>query len=125
MPLLHDLDQRGRVSVLRLAGELTLLDDRALRALFLRQVRAGRVRVVCDMRGVRFADSRAIGSLVWAFKRLQAAGGDLRLFGLTGLTARIFDIMGLDRVFRLFETEPEAVRSYLEDSRTGAQSRAV
>lgn len=65
--------------------------------------------VVVDMSGTVFCDSTGISVLVMAMKRAQAAGGELRLVMGGNAVRRIFKATGVDRVFRIFDTLPEAV----------------
>jgi anti-anti-sigma regulatory factor len=53
-----------------------------------------------------------LGTLVWGMKNLREAGGDFRMFGIHDFVQRLFTITQLDRAFRVFEEEDEAVASY-------------
>jgi anti-sigma B factor antagonist len=64
--------------------------------------------VVADLLGVTFLDSTALGVLIGASKRCQAAGGDLRIVVAEPRMLKIFEITGLTDFFSLFPTLEEA-----------------
>ena len=45
-------------------------------------------------------------------KNLREGEGDWRMYGLHDFVRRLFDITQLDRAFRIFSSEDEAVNSY-------------
>lgn len=100
--------QRGPGGVLvSLTGEVTLgtiarLRD-ALRVVYERP----RADVVVDVDGVAFFDSAGLATLVAARRRCAAAGGSLRLRGVSPALARLLAASGLHRVFA---AEPAAGR---------------
>ena len=110
----YELEQGANACLLRFKGDLSGAAETSLKTLFvsLRQDQGN--RVAADMREVSFLDSSVLGVFVWALKNLREAGGDLRLFGLTGFVARVFDITGLDQAFKIYDTESEAVASFGE-----------
>ena len=115
----------GDVSILELSGEFTLgrasmappldlhghrLEDLSgtLRGLLER----GRTRIVLDLDQVRFLDSAGLGELVGWKKRAAEHGGDVRLLRPHARVRDLFDLMALTRVFRIFDSEAEAVDSF-------------
>lgn len=98
--------------VVRFDGDIAGQDDKDLRKLFVTLVQGGQLRVVADMTNVSFLDSIILGTLVWGMKNLREAGGDFRMFGLHDFVRRLFDITQLDRAFRIFDAEDEAVTSF-------------
>lgn len=68
--------------------------------------------VVLDMHQVEFIDSIGISTLVAGMKQFRARGGDLRLVGLQPSARSIFELMMLDKVFEIFETEEQALKGF-------------
>lgn len=54
-----------------------------------------------DMSRVRFIDSSGIGLLVFAYKRLAAAGRELTLFGLVGQPRQLIEFLRIDQIIRI------------------------
>ena len=105
-------EERPQCLVVRFDGDIAGQDDKELRKMFVTLVGEGKRNVVADMTRVSFLDSIVLGTFVWGMKNLREAGGDIRLFGLHAFVRRLFDITQLDRAFRIFDTEDEAVASY-------------
>jgi len=53
--------------------------------------------VVIDMSSVNFIDSSGIGALVFLFKRLTAAGRLLKIVGVHGQPADLFNVLRIDK----------------------------
>jgi anti-anti-sigma factor len=82
--------------VVRLVGDLDLSAETELQALLLRLVReGGPATVVLDMSHVRVIDAHNIGLVMAAWGTAAAGGRQLRVAGLHGIPARLFDILGL------------------------------
>ena len=92
----------GTWSVLAVSGELDLATAPALRERVGEIGPDGPPKVALDFTGVGFVDSSGLGVLVGALKRLREAGGDdVVLLGVQEPVRKVFEITGLDRLFRL------------------------
>ena len=69
-------------------------------------------RVVLSFLGVRQLTSLVLGKLILVHKRLVESGGELRLADIDPHIYEMFAITHLDRLFRIFEREDEAIASY-------------
>lgn len=69
-------------------------------------------RIVLDLEGVRFIDSAGLGELVAWKKRALELGGDVRLSRPKLRVRDLFELTALTRVFRIFESEAEAIASF-------------
>ncbi|HPA44212.1 MAG TPA: STAS domain-containing protein [bacterium] len=105
-------DIEGDVVVYTIDGELDLEEVRQLKNVLMDDLNSGNIRVVLDMRWVRFIDSSALGLFANMGKRFQDKGGDLRFANINQQTRRVFTVFRLDRLFRDFGTLEEAIRSY-------------
>ena len=103
----------GNVTVLDLAGRLVFGEGVAvLRAHINETVDQGRLNIVLNLRDVTYVDSCGIGVLVAKFVSLRRMGGDLRLVNMTSRSQRLMEITKLLGIFRIFESEAEAVSSF-------------
>ncbi|MBI4889870.1 MAG: STAS domain-containing protein [Acidobacteria bacterium] len=102
--------EKGGVTILAPQGRLVLGEPvQALRLAFEDLSKEGKVRIVLDMREVDYIDSSALGCLVMAHTRVEQAGGALPIFGLQRRTVELLVITKLSTVFRLAETESDAI----------------
>ncbi|MBV9848424.1 MAG: STAS domain-containing protein [Armatimonadetes bacterium] len=68
--------------------------------------------VVLDMSQLQFVDSSGIGAFLSCLRRVNAAGGDLKLCGITKQVYAVFQITRMHRIFDIFDTRDEAVQSF-------------
>ncbi|MCX5677247.1 MAG: STAS domain-containing protein [Planctomycetota bacterium] len=69
-------------------------------------------RVVLSFLGVQHLTSLVLGKLIHVHKRLAESGGELRLADIDPHIFEVFAITHLDRLFRIYEREDEAVASF-------------
>ena len=110
-----EIDERARAAVVTLRGELDAHDAPRLRADLVAAVeRASELaespRVVLDLTSVGFLDSRVLGTIVGALRRVREAEGELLVVLPETPARRIFEITGLDRVLTLSPSRDEALR---------------
>ncbi len=84
--------------VVRFAGELDLSTAAGVQA----QLSAAQSRrvaaIVLDLSEVNFIDAHSIGLIVAAWANAKDHGRVLRIVGLHGMPARLFSILGLERL---------------------------
>lgn len=84
-----------RACVVRLAGDIDMAVVPELRGALDQTLDGGCMNVVLDLAQVVYADSSALGLLVWLDHRLRPAGGRLILAGAQRDVARILELSGL------------------------------
>jgi len=119
--LIHVTDRNG-VTVARICAE-AILNETQVRAfgqalLALADV-PGR-RVILNFLGLQHLTSRALGELIRLHKRLAESGGELCLADIDPRIYELFSITRLDRLFRIFDREEEAVAALLAEPRAEA-----
>ena len=106
-------NQQGGVTVLTLAGELTLDDgDLAFGRYVDQMVTAGQRQIVVDLSQVRYIDSAGVGMLVAESKRVSQGGGAMRLARLTARSHHLLAMLKLKLVFEIYDDIESAVRSF-------------
>jgi anti-anti-sigma factor len=103
----------GDVTVLDLKGRLVFEEgDAVLREHINALVALGRMNIVVNLREVTYVDSCGIGVLVAKFVSLRRKGGDLRFVNVTPRSRRLLEITKLMGIFRIYDSEPEAIASF-------------
>jgi anti-anti-sigma factor len=103
----------GDVTILQLIGRLELEDgDVVLRDAVNSLVAAGRVKLVLDLKEVTRLDSAGIGTLVSKYLTARRAGGVIKILHPTERTDHLMGITKLTTVFEIFQSEPEAIKSF-------------
>ena len=109
--MLTVIDQDGVVVVTMSApADVTAAEATAFDAAT-QAVPAG-ARTVLDLSRVGFLDSAGVGCLVRLHRRLDAAGGELRLAGPSGAVATVLELVRLHRMLEVHATLAAAVLSY-------------
>ena len=103
----------GDAYVISLAGELDLatVDARERDAELV--FGAGARRLVVDLVGTTFLDSVSLGVITRLGKRLRARQGELVVVANDPRIVRVFEITGLDRIFRIVRSLAEAVEELI------------
>ncbi|MBX3314460.1 MAG: STAS domain-containing protein [Actinobacteria bacterium] len=109
MDLRLDVTAHGEWSVLRVGGEVDVATAPRLREQLIALVNDQRFLLVVDLTDVDFIDSTGLGVLIGALKRVRSRDGDLHLVCNEPRILRVFEITGLDQVFRIHETLDAAV----------------
>jgi anti-anti-sigma factor len=90
-----DREPDSTACVARLSGDVDFASVPAVREALDHAIRDGCTSVVLDLSDVVYADSSALGLLVWIDKRLQPAGGKLVLAGADSNVSRVLELSGL------------------------------
>lgn len=102
------VEKVGAAYVVRLGGELDLYNAAQVRAALVEAAAEAPERIVVDLGKVEFLDSTALGVLIEARSRLANRGG--LMLAAPGLeTRRALEISGLDKLFTVHDTVPEAL----------------
>jgi anti-anti-sigma factor len=101
------------VKILSLSGSFTNTTAAAARQWLDEATAQPPAYVVVDLADVRFLDSTALSTLVYAMKRARAQGGDLRLCRLQQPVRMIFEMTRLDHIFEMFSEQDDAVQAFL------------
>ena len=73
---------------------------------------ASKSRVIFDMSELQFVDSSGMGAILSCLRQINAAGGELKLSGLTKPVRVLFELVRMHRVFEIFNTREEALRAF-------------
>jgi anti-anti-sigma factor len=65
--------------------------------------------ILLDMTGVTYLDSADLGELFSCRKRLLPLGADLALLHVSGRARAVVEMVDINRVFRMFDDEAEAL----------------
>lgn len=102
MQMTYNIDRHDavRAAVLHLGGDIDIAMVPELRSAFDSLVESGVINVVIDLEQVTYADSSALGLLVWLDARLREREGSIFLTGANKDVSRILEISGLVSVAR-------------------------
>lgn len=100
----------GGATIVAIAGHLdSNTAPRAQQALDAVPVSAG-ARLLLDFSAVDYISSAGLRVMLGMAKRLGAAGGELRLFGLNASVREVFDVSGFSTILAVSATEADALQ---------------
>ncbi|HET9081237.1 MAG TPA: STAS domain-containing protein [Trebonia sp.] len=102
-------------TVIVISGEIDVYTAPKLREALISLVEAGSYQLIADMEGVEFLDSTGLGVLVGGLKRVRAQDGGIDLVCTQNRILRIFKITGLNKVFSIYDSVPDAIAAHKPD----------
>jgi anti-sigma B factor antagonist len=96
-------------TVITVGGEIDVYTAPKLRERLISLVESESYELIVDMEAVEFLDSTGLGVLVGGLKRVRAHDGWIDLVCTQSRILRIFRITGLNRVFDIYDTVPDAI----------------
>jgi anti-sigma B factor antagonist len=113
MDLTLDVHSEGPgYTIVAVGGEIDVYSAPRLRERLLDLVEGGSYQLIVDMEAVEFLDSTGLGVLVGGLKRVRAHDGWIDLVCTQSRMLRIFRITGLNRVFNIYNSVPEAIAAH-------------
>src|SRR5262245_40515810 len=109
------LDMRGKFIKGQGGFQLQMLVDKVLQA--------GTTKVLLNLTEVPIIDSMGIGEIVRAFKRVQEAGGILKVVGVTDRVYGALKITQLLDLIESFETEDAAAASFGKEKKGSGKKK--
>lgn len=109
-----DRAEVGKVTVLRMEGDLDEGGVNTLRSALYECIGDGQYRLVLNLSEVGFISYMGVGVLVERLRKLRAFNGDMKLVGINLYTERLFRMVGISALFETFESETQAIRGFLE-----------
>jgi anti-sigma B factor antagonist len=70
------------------------------------------LRLLMNLENIEYLSSAGLGNLVGLLKKSRRSNGQFKLCCLQEPIQELFDVMRLNKIFELFETEAEAVKSF-------------
>jgi anti-sigma B factor antagonist len=108
----------GDVVVLDLKGKITLGEgDELLKDKVNSLVNQGHKKIVLNLADVPYIDSAGLGEVVRTYTTVSRQGGSLKLLNLTKRITDLLSITKLLTVFETFDSENEAVRSFVASAK--------
>lgn len=77
-----------------------------------RLVEQRRLRIVLNCADLAYIASAGLGAILGSIEEIREQGGDLRLSELNPTVRGIFEMLGFDRLYRIYASEWEAVSSF-------------
>jgi anti-sigma B factor antagonist len=110
MPMEMIVEQIGKVAVVGLPGEQLDASNTKEFKNHIAPVLNANSKLVFDMSQLRFVDSSGLGAILSCLRLVNAAGGELKLCGLSKPVRALFELVRMHKIFDIYATKEEAVR---------------
>jgi len=104
--------ERAGVQVFMMEGRIDTQGASEMEETLQAATQAGHHRMVLDMTEVRYISSAGLRVLADVLTKNRDHGGDLKLFGLNPKVLRVFQIIGFDNFFSMYNSLEEAIESF-------------
>ena len=104
--------QVGNIDILYLVGRLDAYAATDVEKKINLAAEKAQVYLVISMEKLDYISSSGLRVLLAALKKARKQQGDIRLAGLQPYVKEVFDIAGFSQLFKMFEKEDEAIKSY-------------
>lgn len=106
------VEKAGEISVVTIPGEnLDASNSKEFKRV-MAPILESNSRVVFDLSQLRFVDSSGLVAILSCLRQLNAAGGDIKLTGMSKSVRALFELVRMHRIFEIFNTREEAVRAF-------------
>lgn len=102
----------GDILVIKIQGELDALVAPKFKDKISKELENGRKKFVIDFRELEHINSLAMGILRGKLKAVKEQNGDIKLSNLNEHIKDLFEMIGLDELFEIYDNVDEAVNSY-------------
>lgn len=105
-------EEKNGVVILRVNGELDALVAPQLKDRLMKLIELEKKSFIIDFDGLVHINSLAMGILRGRLKEIREKSGDIKLIKLNNHIATIFEMVGLDEIFEIYETEEDALSKF-------------
>lgn len=106
---IHEQPLANNIYLIEASGRLDQPQTSQLEALLQRLLAEGHTQLAIDMAEVTYINSGGLRCLVTAWRQARQQGGNLVLFSLTTRVAEVFEMVGFDKVFQIFDDRSQAL----------------
>lgn len=108
-----DIREKDGVTILSLQGKLMGGSDaETFKGAIYKLIEEGKKKVIVNLHAVNWINSTGMGILISGYTTLRRSGGDLRLLHVSDKIRSILYVTKLNTIFKCFDNEDEAVKSY-------------
>ncbi len=104
--------RHGNILVIEAGGNVDRISAEQLGSFLQYEIEAGKRFLVLDLQSVTNLGQDGLWEMVSALKRVRRAKGDLRLAQPSDCVRDALEMSGLDEIFRVFESQADAVSSF-------------
>jgi len=100
----------GHAAIIKVQGDIDLYSSPKVRQTILECVKKAEAeKILIDMTGVAYIDSSGVASLIEGLQLSKQKNKNFAIFGLTARARAVIELARLDKIFKIFLSEAEAL----------------
>lgn len=114
MDIKIDVRAKGNdITLIVLSGEICTENVNEFKEKLDRLVDDGKKHLIMNFQEVNYLNSIGLGVVATILKKVKKSKGDLKLVSLSPAVQELFELTRLTKIFEIYETEEEAIKSFL------------
>lgn len=105
--------EKQDVVVIKVKGELDALVAPKLKDKLIKAQETGKTKFIIDFEELIHINSLAMGILRGRLREIREKGGDIKLINLNPHISTIFEMVGLDEIFEIYDSEEKAMAKFV------------
>lgn len=97
----------NNIEILAIKGELDLSNANIVKTILDKEIAAGKIHIVIDMKELEYLDSSGIGVFINTMNKIRTLNGKFILLGMKDSVMRIFNLTKLTSFFKIIKLESE------------------
>ncbi len=106
------VSREDNVTLLVVTGRIDSSNAHELGEVLNAVIDEGALQIAIDLSGLDYMSSAGLRELVSGLKRVRRSNGDIRLAEPSVRVKEVLEMAGLDTIFQVFPSKPEALKSY-------------
>ncbi|MFH1837182.1 MAG: STAS domain-containing protein [Candidatus Omnitrophota bacterium] len=102
-------DNKGGIPILRIEGDVDMGTSPEMKKYFDKVTAARPKEIIANLEKVDYMDSSGLATMVEVYKVMKQNEGIIKLVGLSDKVRGLFEITKLDKLFKIFKSEDEAL----------------
>ena len=107
-------ENKDEVHFIHVEGDIDAGSSIHLDNAFKEAIESGEMKIAVNLAGLEYISSAGLGVFVSHLDEFNNAGINLVLFGIQETVKQVFDILGLEKIIAIVETEEQAVEKLNE-----------
>lgn len=110
-------DKKGEIVILSLNGKLDVTTSGDFETKILNMIDKGENKLIVDCCQLDYISSSGLRVFIVGSKKLKNLGGEIVISSLKDSIRNVFDCVGFSPLFRIYDSEEEALKSYYTQNR--------
>lgn len=104
-------EKKGKWFIIYIEGRLDVMLSQKLEGMVLESINKGELFVLFNLANVEYMSSSGLRVFISTMRKLNEKNGEIRLCHMSESVRKILKIVDLEGMFRIYDTEDEAIKA--------------